>query len=590
MAVVDTNVTETKKITVKDVVDGALNTQSANGVVYLNGSKEATAGSVLTFDGTILSSTTVDATNVEVTNVKAKDGTAAVTIADSTGAITVASGSTLNGGVVVNETGADVDFRVEGDTDANLLFVDASTDRIGVGKNNPSTKFDVNGTVTATAFAGPINGTVGATTPSTGVFTTLTADYIYASNIVNVGSFTWNSGTSSPAAVISVGSQVITPIHTGMRRCVINDSGVVQYYLNPADSTEKLDGTAANLDGTDGQVMVEIPRFYTKFEANGTYRTWSISPVELPGYTVHPAFVKDGVDVDFRYIGAYDACVYDVTATDYISGLNWDNNDGGNGVGVDVTATTGDKLASVSGVYPMVGLTRAEFRTIAANRGAGWRQLDYTLWSAIQLLYLIEYQSFYSQNILGAGNTGTTYAASSGTQSDNGASEAGKSNSIGNASTNTTNGASSASRQVAWMSYRGIENFYGNAWNWADGVIVNAAGTVSADSATWHYTNNSADYSDSVSTNMTLITSSGVTTSNYASALASVADFFIATSVSGGSSATYTTDYFYGSTSADRVVRVGGGASAGAFAGAFLVGALDVSSDAFRLVGGRLAF
>ena len=35
--------------------------------------------------------------------------------------------------VVVNDTGASVDFRVEGDTDANLLFVDASADNVGIG-------------------------------------------------------------------------------------------------------------------------------------------------------------------------------------------------------------------------------------------------------------------------------------------------------------------------------------------------------------------------------------------------------------------------------------------------------------------------
>ena len=39
--------------------------------------------------------------------------------------------------LTVNEDGADVDFRVEGDTEANLLFVDASTDRIGIGTNSP---------------------------------------------------------------------------------------------------------------------------------------------------------------------------------------------------------------------------------------------------------------------------------------------------------------------------------------------------------------------------------------------------------------------------------------------------------------------
>ena len=71
---------------------------------------------------------------------------------DSSGAVslpasslTITSGATLNGGVVVNEPGADVDFRVEGDTDANLLFVDASSDEVGIGTNAPGSKFEVRG-------------------------------------------------------------------------------------------------------------------------------------------------------------------------------------------------------------------------------------------------------------------------------------------------------------------------------------------------------------------------------------------------------------------------------------------------------------
>lgn len=419
------------------------------------------------------------------------------------------------------------------------------------------------------------------------VASTVTADYIYASNIANVGSFTWNTATSSPAAATSVGSRVITPIHTAMRRCVINDSGVVQYYLDPANSALKADGTASDLTGGDGQVMVEIPAFYAKREVSGTFVTWSVSPVALPGYTLHPAFTKDGSAVDFRYYGAYDACVYDDSAAAYISGLNYDNNISPNGVAVDSAA---DKLASVSGVYPMVGLTRAECRTIAANRGSGWRQLDWTLFAAVQLLYLVEYQTFFSQNILGAGNTATTYAASSGTQSDNGGSEAGKSNSIGNASTNTTNGASSASRQVAWMSYRGIENFYGNEWNWVDGVIVNPDGTASAGAGDWWFTNNSADFSDSVRTNMTQITNGAATANGFVSAIASVDSFFVGTSTSGGSSTTYLTDQLFASTAADRVVYVGGSAVSGAGAGAICVDADDASSSRGRAVGARLAF
>ena len=54
LAIVDTSATETKKITAKDLIDGALNGGTANGVLYLNGSKVATSGSALTFDGAIL--------------------------------------------------------------------------------------------------------------------------------------------------------------------------------------------------------------------------------------------------------------------------------------------------------------------------------------------------------------------------------------------------------------------------------------------------------------------------------------------------------------------------------------------------------
>tara|TARA_Y100001972_G_scaffold46684_1_gene57611 strand:+ start:36 stop:1454 length:1419 start_codon:yes stop_codon:yes gene_type:complete len=38
---------------------------------------------------------------------------------------------------IFNEDGADVDFRIEGDTDANLFYVDAGNNRVGIGDPNP---------------------------------------------------------------------------------------------------------------------------------------------------------------------------------------------------------------------------------------------------------------------------------------------------------------------------------------------------------------------------------------------------------------------------------------------------------------------
>jgi hypothetical protein len=73
-----------------------------------------------------------------------------LTLPDDTGTIVTNSGNqagsftslSTSGAVVFNDAGADVDFRVEGDTDSNLLFVDASTDRVGIGTSSPAVKLD----------------------------------------------------------------------------------------------------------------------------------------------------------------------------------------------------------------------------------------------------------------------------------------------------------------------------------------------------------------------------------------------------------------------------------------------------------------
>jgi len=51
----------------------------------------------------------------------------------------------LNSPVIINENGADQDTRVEGSSDDNLLFADASADKVGVGTNAPQEKLDVDG-------------------------------------------------------------------------------------------------------------------------------------------------------------------------------------------------------------------------------------------------------------------------------------------------------------------------------------------------------------------------------------------------------------------------------------------------------------
>lgn len=52
---------------------------------------------------------------------------------------------TFNGAVVFNEAGADVDLRLEGDTNTHLFFLDASTDRLGINQSSPASKLDLSG-------------------------------------------------------------------------------------------------------------------------------------------------------------------------------------------------------------------------------------------------------------------------------------------------------------------------------------------------------------------------------------------------------------------------------------------------------------
>jgi hypothetical protein len=61
------------------------------------------------------------------------------------GDLNVSGNSYFQYGLVVNEGGHNADFRVEGDTQTNLLKVDASADKVGINEGSPSFKLDVNG-------------------------------------------------------------------------------------------------------------------------------------------------------------------------------------------------------------------------------------------------------------------------------------------------------------------------------------------------------------------------------------------------------------------------------------------------------------
>ena len=392
-------------------------------------------------------------------------------------------------------------------------------------------------------------------------------------------SFTYDSSTTSPAGTGNVPQSVLDNLYANIKGCTLLDNGSVNYYLNASDWSLKEGGGSSDLTGTDGQVMVEIPAFYYKVERSGTQTTWFISDTEFTGFSLHPAFIVDGVEVSHRYYSAYDACVYDDSASAYISGTNNTDNSGNVDTGADL-------LASVKGIYPMVGLTRNEFRLLAANRGSRWRQVDFPLWCAVGMLYVVEYQTFYNQDELGDGNTNGSYVGSSSNQNDSPHTIAGAGDSWGNGSTDGTQPSAGAKPGTAYMKYRGIENQFGNCWNWADAINVNVGGTGNV-----HIANDNAraNYADDTTTDYTLATSSLTTGSDNIQRFLPVDPYFLAESV-GGSSAQYITDRHYGSSSSNRVFRVGGSANLGGDAGVFTATADRDSGGRVRDLGGRLAY
>ena len=67
------------------------------------------------------------------------------------GPLTVAGNVEFDGGsFIFNQSSADVDFRIEGNGDANLFFTDAGNDRVGIKTGSPSTELHVVGGIKAT--------------------------------------------------------------------------------------------------------------------------------------------------------------------------------------------------------------------------------------------------------------------------------------------------------------------------------------------------------------------------------------------------------------------------------------------------------
>ena len=266
------------------------------------------------------------------------------------------------------------------------------------------------------------------------------------------------------------------PVQSLMRRCVVDDTGAVRYYLNADDSTKKEDGTAANLTGADGQVMVEIPSHYRKASLNtaGGYMDIEISLYPFEGAIRVPRYL----------VSAYEAT------------LDREDNKLASVVNASAKYRGGNNNADWDGTYrsllglPVTNISLTDFRTYGRNRGTGWGCYDYNAHLAIYWLFAIEYATLNSQKAFnpdldsagyhqgGLGPGVTNFSNWNNYNSNYPIIPCGYTNSLGNKTgvktftlTPEQAAAYGSEHSESVPSYRGIENPFGHIWKWTDGFL-----------------------------------------------------------------------------------------------------------------------
>lgn len=138
-------------------------TSSATQPAQIVGENEEST--VLGITGSLEATENITASVIELgSEIVAKNNTSTkITLSDNTMGMFVngekfleIDGSGVRTIIKVNPDQQSIDFRAEGDATTDLLYVDASTDRVGIKTETPAYDFDVNGTAKANQYYGAI--------------------------------------------------------------------------------------------------------------------------------------------------------------------------------------------------------------------------------------------------------------------------------------------------------------------------------------------------------------------------------------------------------------------------------------------------
>lgn len=406
-------------------------------------------------------------------------------------------------------------------------------------------------------------------------------------------------------------------MYGGRRLCNLADDGTVNAWYGDDNYTE---------DGSNGQVMVYQPKFYykvvpLKLQKNTDYKgakgyhilkaNYYLSDTPKSGFKVHPAFINgNGDEVDGIYISAYEGSIYDTSESEYLKYDSWDVTDNGDdtytinnydGHLADVTANTGDKLSSISGVKPVSGefsnLTRPNAEILAVNRGTGWHSINIQVAMMEMLLFIVEYGTFNTQTAIAQGVvnlatgthnegvfTGSTVSLGSGS---------GMAVSTSRLVTDATEYSITDTNGTTSIRYRGVENDWGNLWKCIIGANIWGNGSMGGGEV---YINSDYAYADGksagnyVGVGFTLPNTNGYI--KYMGYGSEEFDWVMLCSKTGGSSALPVGDYLYTTPNLNgyRTYLLGGIWNNGAIAGGFCLLAHSGLGYRARYIGSRLLY
>ena len=287
----------------------------------------------------------------------------------------------------------------------------------------------------------------------------------------------------------------------------------------------------ANRTSSSSATCVKIPQFYYKVEKSGNIFRYYIADGPIDGFSLHPGSES--------YVARYE--------------------------GYLVNKSGGQALCSYSNTPAKTGLTRAEFRNYAKNFASNAQLYDFAAWCAYDLLYLVEYADWDSQKKIGPGIVNDTAAHKTG-ETDAMVYHTGRANSGDNSA----------------VQYRGIENPWGNVWEWVDGINFNNYAPVICTDPT--------KYADHTTTNYTVAgVPLGGSGSTKTLGISTNLPWAYLPREPGGSETTYIPDSM-NSSSAWKVLMVGGSRGNSSAAGLFCFHAGNSSSSSGVSIGTRLQF